>query len=103
MLEKTATSSEPTKGYQSTGRGGLQRTKKCQDPCLACGSADLSKVPPRDQMILLEAQEKHENQKKKKLQKKTKQTKTSEPVLPPFKFSRVRKPALSAKSGSSDR
>ena len=44
LLEKQVSTSEPAKGFQSTGRWGLQRKEKCQDPCLACGSADLSEA-----------------------------------------------------------
>ena len=71
LLEKTATTSKHTKGYQSTGRWGLQRKQKChpEKTCLVCGTAPLDEAPPKDQQILREAQEKHEKTRCKKLEK----------------------------------
>ena len=71
LLEKTATTSNHTKGYHSTGRWGLQRKQKChpEKTCLVCGTAPLDEAPPKDQRILREAQEKHEKTRYKKLGK----------------------------------
>ena len=119
LLEKTATTSKHTKGYQSTGRWGLQRKQKChpEKTCLVCGTAPLGEVSPEDKKILLEAQEKHERKRDKKLEKleiteeiekNHKQTETTPTSfaaasLGTFKSSKVRRVALSARSGITDR
>ena len=82
-----------------------------------CGTAPLDEAPPKDQQILREAQEKHEKTRCKKLEKlkvteeieknheQTETTPTSfaATYLGTFKSTKVRRVALSARSGITDR
>ena len=82
-----------------------------------CGTAPLDEAPPKDQQILRETQEKHEKARCEKLEKlkvtkeieknreQTETTPTSFAAasLCTFKSTKVRRDALSARSGISDR
>ena len=119
LMEGNLLESATTKGYHSTGRWGLQRKEKChpEKTCLVCGTAPLDEAPPKDQQILREAQEKHEKTRCKKLEKlkvteeieknreQTETTPTSFAAasLGTFKSTKVRRVALSARSGITDR
>ena len=118
LLEKPATSPKYSKGYHSTGTWGLMRKQKCPErPCLVCGTAPVDEAPPKDQMMLREANEKHEKIRHKKLkqrkptegiEKNPKQTKTTPTSfaaasLGTFKSSKIRRVALSARSGITNR
>ena len=84
---------------------------------LLSGTAPLDEAPPKDQQILREAQEKHEKTRCKKLEKlkvteeieknreQTETTPTSFAAasIGTFKSAKVRRDALSARSGISDR
>ena len=88
------------KGFNSTGRGPLQRTQKCSQPCLTCGTSKVEEAHPKDQMILREAQNKTKTKTK---TKKAVPNLLAAAGISGFKSHKPRHTSRSARSGLVDK